>query len=51
MNKANMGLEVRNCENYLEAQGFVDIKVKQYFLPIGTWPEGMNKTKQLSLTF
>lgn len=45
--KANLGLEVRKCKEYLEAQGFVDIEMKQYFLPIGTWPEGLKKTFQL----
>jgi hypothetical protein len=42
MDKANLGLEIGNYEKYLKAQGFVDIEVKRYFLPIGTWPEGSN---------
>jgi hypothetical protein len=41
MDMANLGFEAGKCENYLKAQGFVDIEIKPYLLPIGTWPEGL----------
>ena len=40
MDKANLGLDMSSCKDYLEVQGFVDIEVKQFYLPAGRWPEG-----------